>query len=178
MECWRLVNSETVVDTGWVRVYRNTYANNAGLVPDYYVLSRSGFVLIVAVDGDYLVLVRQYRPATERFYISVPGGYIDPGETPIMAAKRELLEETGAEGSDWSLLGELHPLPGYIRSTAHVFSCNIAPGRGLGSRDAGEETELVRVGRGRAVDMIRAGDINEMQAVAAILLAELKCGPR
>src|SRR5690349_18783728 len=83
--------------------------------------------------------------------------------------------ETGAEGEEWSFLGKLDPLPGYVRSTAHVFQCKVKIRNARNETgDAIEGTELVRVERKTALEMIRTGEIVEMQSVAAILLACLK----
>ena len=66
MTAWRLVESEPVLVTQWLRIHRNTYETPQGRVPDYYVLSRDGFVLIVAKSDVSILFVRQYRPATDR----------------------------------------------------------------------------------------------------------------
>lgn len=80
MERWKRVESVPAITSKWLTVNRNTYVTPAGLVNDYYVLTRSDFVLVIASDGDQLLLVRQYRPATDQFYLALPGGYVEPGE--------------------------------------------------------------------------------------------------
>lgn len=172
---WRRLASVSLIANQWLSVEQNTYETPAGIVSDYYVLRRSDFVLIVAVDGKTLLLIRQYRPATDKIYLALPGGYIENDEAPLAAAQRELWEETGAEGEEWSLLGKLDPLPGYVRSTAHVFQCKVKiQDTRNETGDAIEGTELVRVEQKTALEMIRTGEIIEMQSVAAILLACLK----
>jgi len=176
LERWKRIESVPVVTSQWLTVDRNTYMTSSGLLRDYYVLTRSDFVLVIAIDSDSVILVRQYRPATDRFYLSLPGGYIEPGESEESAARRELREETGFDAIELIYLGELHPLPGYIRSTAHVFACSVDKSRRSAEpvkRDIAEGTEVVSVNRQSLMHRIASGEIVEMQTVSAILLGQL-----
>jgi len=168
---WQRLRRDVVVDTQWLRVFRDAYRLPDGKeLDDYYVVERSDFVLVVAGDPDSVVLVRQYRPATGRFYWSLPAGYLDTGETPEQAALRELREETGLQGANASMLAELHPLPGYLKSSAFVVRCSAS----LASARIEDRAEIaeVRVFSWREVmDMVATGEIDEMQAVSALLLA-------
>src|SRR5262245_7511134 len=93
---WNLIGSEIVVDSRWLRLLRNSYRLPDGTKnDDYYLVERDDFVLVIAELRNSLVLVRQYRPATGRVYYSLPGGYLESGESPEKAAARELQEETG-----------------------------------------------------------------------------------
>ena len=127
--------------------------------------------LVVAIQHDKLVLVRQYRPATDQFYLALPAGFLEPGEPPEVGAKRELLEETGFSAVECRLIGELHPLPGYIQSTAFEVLCKITAAKG-GQIDHLEIDDVLEVGWEEALRMVVRGEINEMQAVSAILLAK------
>src|SRR5205814_662663 len=74
----------------------------------YYALRMTDYVAVVAVTGEKeLVLVRQYRPAVERFTLELPSGHVEKNETPEEAAKRELVEECGLEAGTMELLGKL-----------------------------------------------------------------------
>ena len=173
---WRQVGSVSAITSKWLSVDCNTYVTPAGRVDDYYVLTRNDFVLVIAVDDDCVLMVRQYRPATDRFYLALPAGYVEPGEDELSAARRELWEETGAHATDWEQVGELHPLPGYVHSAAHVFRCRID---GFGAKPSvrGDDTEGIEAVRLRRQDVLRGiknGEIIEMQTVSAILLAQLK----
>jgi ADP-ribose pyrophosphatase len=140
------------------------------LIDDYYIVVRDDFVLVIAVQDDALILVRQYRPATNSFYISVPAGYLLAGEGPESAAQRELLEETGYSVETSRLIGVLHPLPGYIRSTAHIVLCMVSKDS-TATFDSDEIEQIEHVAWDDALNMISSGEISEMQTVSAVLLA-------
>ena len=168
---WKLTDSEPLVTSRWLRVSRNSYRLPDGkLIEDYYIVERASFVLVVASDRESVILVRQYRPATQQYYLSLPAGYVDESESCEGAAARELAEETGIDAERYSVIGELHPLPGYLKSFAYVILCSGLSGD-LSVKDTSEIDSVFRVPWEEALAMIRDGRINEMQAVAALLLA-------
>lgn len=171
MNQWTLRKSEPILDSPWMTVSRNAYDLPDGTsLADYFVVTRRDFVLIVALDSDGIVLVEQYRPATDRTYVCLPAGYIATTESPEAAALRELGEETGLRAGQVRVVAELHPLPGYLRSKAFVVICERLSGV-LRTLDPGEIDSVRRVAWPEALEMIRNGEIIEMQAVSAILLA-------
>jgi ADP-ribose pyrophosphatase len=169
---WKLLTSERVLSNSWLTVSQNRYQLPDGaIVEDYYVIQRKDFALIVAQDQDGILLVRQFRPATGQFYLALPGGYLDAGETPEAAAERELREETGHAATDFRVIGELHPLPAYLQSTGFVVACNLTGPR-TPILDQAEIDEVVKLSWAEVCRRIADGKIREMQAVAAILLAK------
>jgi ADP-ribose pyrophosphatase len=90
-----------------------------------------------------VVLVRQFRHGIGADTLEVPGGQMDPGDaTPHEAARRELLEETGYAGDDWTPLGWVHPNPAILSNRCHSFLARgvrpVAPIR----NDPNERTEV------------------------------------
>jgi len=80
---WQLLKSTPVLSTPWLSVLKNQYRVSEGeVIDDYYIVSRNDFVLVVALKGGKLILVRQYRPATDRFYLALPAGFLQPDESP------------------------------------------------------------------------------------------------
>lgn len=87
------------------------------------VVEHPGAVVVLAVDADGRALVlRQYRhPASMRF-VELPAGLLDkPGEDPLEAARRELLEEGGIEAGEWIHLNGIHNSPGFSSERIEIY---------------------------------------------------------
>jgi ADP-ribose pyrophosphatase len=75
--------------------------------------------ILAKTADDKLLITREYRHPTGKWILGCPGGRIDPGESPLEAAERELLEETGYRGKKSHLLGEVYPLPAVSDQKIH-----------------------------------------------------------
>src|SRR4051812_26335428 len=78
--------------------------------PYYTLITRPYSVVILALTSDkHYILTEEYRHPIKKFLLSCPGGYMEEGEDPLNAAKRELLEETGYSAESFKLLGAAYP---------------------------------------------------------------------
>jgi len=132
------------------------------------IVEHPGAVTIVAVDADENVaLVRQLREAARRRLLELPAGTREPGEEPLATAQRELREECGLTGGEWTRLGGFWTTPAISREYMDVF---LAEGvdAGEASPEADEDIELVWW----HVDEIRArlGEIEDAKTLAGLLL--------
>lgn len=167
---WKLLNSRTVIDNRWITVRSNDYLTRDGRQIDgYYLVERSNFVIIVAESRGSVVMIREYRPGTGRQYLSLPSGHIEDGEEPVVAALREFREETGFEGTNGRLLAVLDPQPAYLRSYGHVVHVE-ASHRPVDRATDGEVDAVLLLDWETVIEKIRQGEINDMQAVAALYL--------
>jgi len=101
-------------------------------------------VAIVAIDrNDVVTLVRQLREATRTELVELPAGKCEDGEEPLASAKRELREECGLTGGEWTLLGSFWTTPGFCRERMHVYLAERVD-EGEPAPDDDEVLELLR----------------------------------
>ncbi len=86
-----------------------------------YVLHPGASMIIPLLNDKECLLEYQYRRALGRVIIEFPAGKCDAKESPLHAAKRELLEETGYKAKNWHPLGVLHPLAAYSNESIHYY---------------------------------------------------------
>jgi ADP-ribose pyrophosphatase len=134
-----------------------------------------GAVGVVPIDGDEVVLVRQYRPALGTLLLEIPAGTLDhPGESPSACAVRELAEEVGAHAAHLEPLIDYAVAPGVSTEWLHLF---VARGLTFAERSADgiEEQEMTveRLRLSDAVAMCRDGRIRDAKTILGLLLASV-----
>ena len=89
---------------------------------DFYVFNSPDWINILPITkNNEVVFVQQYRAGTNSITLELPGGMIDPGESVLSSAKRELFEETGYKSKSWRKLGYVHPNPAIMNNSCHTF---------------------------------------------------------
>ena len=136
------------------------------------VAIHKGASAIVPVDDEgYVYLVRQFRTPLQRVLTEVPAGKLDSaGEDHLVAAKRELHEETGFTAKKWTHLVDLATTPGFCTETISLY---LAEGltRGETDFDDDEFLDLVRMPLNEAVRTALTGGFEDAKTIAALLLA-------
>jgi 8-oxo-dGTP pyrophosphatase MutT (NUDIX family) len=123
-------------------------------------------VVAITTDGR-LVLVEQYRHGTNRVTLEIPGGAVDAGESPAVAAARELEEETGFRAGQLHLLGEVHPNPAFLSNTCWTYLAVGCRRDGVLRPDPSEEISIHLVELERFTELIDDGAIEHALVIAA-----------
>ena len=94
----------------------------SGNVSRHITLRHPGAAVILPRHADgSLIVLQQYRHSIRKTLLEFPAGTLEPGEEPLVGAKRELAEETGQLAQQWESLGELVPAPGFCDEIQHCF---------------------------------------------------------
>lgn len=144
-----------------------------GRVATREILEHPGAVAIAALDDDgRLAMIRQYRHAVGRRLCELPAGLLDvAGEDPAVTAARELAEEAGLAASDWAVLLDLVPSPGFSDESVRVYlarGLTEVPRPELGD-DEEADLEMSWLPVGDAVRAVVAGEIVNASSAAGVL---------
>jgi ADP-ribose diphosphatase len=130
-----------------------------------------GAVIIVAMpDPDTVLLVREYACGVHRYEVGLPKGRLEPGESHVEGANRELQEEVGFAARDLKVLGQLTLAPGYMtHATQVVLARDLYPSRLPG--DEPEELQVIEWPIANLVELIQRDDCTEGRTIAALYMA-------
>lgn len=152
-------------------LFRENVTLDNGVTVDMDLIRHPGASAVVPITlEENVVMIRQYRHAVGGFIWEIPAGTLDPKETPIECAKRELTEETGFAAGHWQGLGEVTPVPGYSDERIHLFlatQLTTAPQR----LDEDELLHVQEMGLSEVVSMIFQGGIQDCKTICGVLLA-------
>jgi ADP-ribose pyrophosphatase len=135
---------------------------------DFYVLESAGWVNIIPLTPeDDVILIRQYRHGIQGFTLEIPGGIIEPGDTPEGAASRELLEETGYREKEMIFLGSVHANPAILNNICYTYLDKGVYPAGTQELDDKEDIELVIKPLKEIPRLIKEGEITHSLILAA-----------
>lgn len=133
------------------------------------VLESVDWVNVVALtDAGACVMVRQFRFGVGYPTLEIPGGMVDPGESPLTAARRELAEETGYAGGDWRYLGAVEPNPAVHDNLCHHYLASGVTRAGPPAPTAGEAIAVSLASPDELAAAARAGEIRHALALSAL----------
>ena len=150
-----------------VRRYHARSPRTGDLRP-FSVLDPDDWVNVIATTpDDRLVLVRQFRHGAERVTLEIPGGVVDRGEDPAVAAARELLEETGFAGEAPVHLGTVEPNPAIMSNRCHTYLIAGCRPFAHPDLDAGEDIDVELLPADRCGEAIADGRIAHALVICA-----------
>jgi 8-oxo-dGTP pyrophosphatase MutT (NUDIX family) len=182
---WPVRDTRLVYENAWIRVREDAVTRPDGSEGIYGVveLQRPAVFVVALTDDDEVVLVTIDRH-TVGASVEVPAGGTD-GEDPLVAACRELAEETGLTARDWRRVGEMNALNGVCRAFEVVYlATGLEPVHGFhgdtgeGARERALEgiREVRTVPVADVLGLVRDGTITDGETIAALMLALLELG--
>ena len=155
-----------VADHGVFRVERLEYPE---LPRDVFVFSCPDWCNVVAeTTAGEIVFVWQYRFGTDAVSLEIPGGVIDPGESPEAAAVRELREETGYEAASFELLTVVEPNPALQGNRCFTYLARGAHLVGPTAFDELEDLELALVDKAKVAPLLDSGQVTHSLVIGAL----------
>ena len=130
-----------------------------------------GSVAVVPLLEDHSVVMElQYRHPVGEYLFEIPAGTMEPGESPLECAQRELIEETGFRAKEFIKLGKIHIIPAYSDEEIHVFIANGLT-QAKQNLDPDEIIEVVTYPLEQAARMIDEGKITDALTILSIQMA-------
>jgi len=135
---------------------------------DFYVIESPEWVNVIPItpEGE-VVLIRQYRHGIRDIALEIPGGLVDPGDSPLAAARRELREETGYGEEDMISLGSVHPNPAIQDNRCHTFLARNVVYSGPPELEEKEDIDVVLQPLDEVPHLISSGIITHSLVIAA-----------
>ena len=177
MKIWRTLSRRVLLDLGrFLRVDTHIVALPDGqILEDWAWLEMPDYAIIIAITTEErFVVFRQVKYAAEGVTLAPPGGYIEPGEDPLLAAQRELMEETGYRADTWASLGHYAVDGNRGAGRAHLFLARGASRVAEPEADDLEEQELLLLTREQALAALMDGEFQVLPWTAAMALALLR----
>ena len=136
---------------------------------DYVVVHPGGAVAILPVDGDEVVLIRQYRAAIGEWILEAPAGTLEEGEAPAACAARELIDETGLSAAELVSLGAVYTTPGFTDEVIHLYlGRDLSPCTDF-EKDEDEQIEVARFPADEVRAMALDGRICDAKTLCLVL---------
>lgn len=165
--CERKLDGKTIYDGKILKLKVDEVMLPNGKTANREYVHHSGGAAVLYVENNKILLVRQFRYVYGKELYEIPAGKLEKGENPVIAAKRELEEETGYVAKDLKELFKLYPTPGYSDEIIYVYiaeNCN----KSHSNPDDDEFVEYVFLEIEKVCKMIESGEICDAKTIASV----------
>src|SRR5258707_5322594 len=136
----KILNSPTIYEGPVLGIRRDEVIEPSGVRATREVIPHPGSVVVLPVLPDgRILLIQQYRHATRQYLWELVAGRMDPGETPKVAAARELIEETGYRAKRFRVFLDVFPTPGFLEERMFIL---LAEGLTAGEAEPQEDGNI------------------------------------
>jgi ADP-ribose pyrophosphatase len=145
---WEILNRKTLHDFKLMQIEgKEVRSPRTGKSMNVMAIHFPAWVVVLALTAKQeVIMVHQYRHGTEEVHLELPGGLVDPDDSsPLQAAKRELLEETGYGSKKFSIMGECYPQPAILSNKCFVCLAMDAEFQQAQALDEGEDLEIIKI---------------------------------
>ena len=176
MKPWTILSSRILVDRRWLRLHeQRVELPNGTVIEEFHRIESPDWVAVLAITPEnQVVLVDQYRHGIARVSRELPAGVIDAGETPAVAARRELLEETGYVAEELLPIFALGPEPHRSSHLGHFFFAGNVRFSGKANPEPSEVLEVNLRPVAEVIADALGGRIIHAAHTAAILAAHAR----
>jgi len=165
----KILSSSIVYKGPVFGIRRDEVIEPSGVRTTREVVTHPGSVVVLPVLPDgRILLIQQYRHAIRQYLWELVAGRMDPGETPKVAAARELIEETGYRARRIRIFLDVFPTPGFLEERMFIL---LAEGLTAGEAEPEEDEKIISRAytRKQLEEMIRGGKLRDAKSIAGIL---------
>jgi 8-oxo-dGTP pyrophosphatase MutT (NUDIX family) len=169
---YTVLSSRNAYENPWLIVREDKVIRPGGKEGYFGIIEMKAGASVLALNSQHEVyLVSEYKYGIERDSIELMSGALEPDETPLDAAKRELKEELGLEADEWIDLGVVDPFTTAVHSPNYMF---LAMGiqEGEPTPEDGEVLEIIKTRFSEAIEMVMRSEITHAASCVLILKAE------
>lgn len=165
----KLVSSKKVHENPIFQVTEDEVIAPDGFQIKRAIVQHAGSAVILVMDEKKrILLVKQFRLPAKQYLWELPAGRLDPGETPLKAAKRELTEETGFKAKNWKKITQFYPSPGFLAEKMTLFlATELTEGEATPMED--ENIEMEWFAPRKVEEMIKEGQIQDGKTLVGYL---------